>query len=134
MKQLTVILIGTMSNTAFSSVNHIKAKVFSSRFWSDRSFWNVFFLSGIKRVICSSLRYFQNSDFSQYQFSSRLLILIAHVYWTYLANIYLFKVSNRNTRKRCEIHIQSWQKYQNDVVDVVLVFWFMTLNIFHTFF
>ena len=38
------------------------------------------------------------------------------------ANIYLFEVNNRNTRKRCG----------NDVIDVV--FLLLTLNIFHTFF
>ena len=35
------------------------------------------------------------------------------------ANIYLFKVSNK--------------KHQNGVIDVVLVFLLLTLNIFHTF-
>ena len=49
-------------------------------------------------------------------------------------NIYLFKVNNRNTRKRCETCSQLTIKHQNDVFDVVLVFLLLTLNIFHTFF
>ena len=40
------------------------------------------------------------------------------------ANIYLFKVSNRNTRKTCEI-------CSNMISDLVLVF--LSLTIFHTF-
>ena len=33
------------------------------------------------------------------------------------ANIYLFKFSNRNTRKRCEICSKLTVKHQNDVSD-----------------
>ena len=44
--------------------------------------------------------------------------------WIYPANIYLFKVNNRNTGKKCE--------YKN-VIDVALVFLLLTLNRFHTF-
>ena len=49
---------------------------------------------------------------------------------TFLANIYLLKVSNRNTRKRCEICSKLTNK---NVIDVVLVFLLLTLNIFHNF-
>ena len=38
------------------------------------------------------------------------------------ANIFLFKVTKRNTRKRCEICSKLAIKHQNDVMDVVLVF------------
>ena len=38
------------------------------------------------------------------------------------ANIYLFKVNSRNTRKRCEICSNLTKKHQNNVIDVVLVF------------
>ena len=50
------------------------------------------------------------------------------------ANIHLFQVNNRNTKKRCEICSQLTIKYQNDVIDVVLVFLYLTLNIFLTLF
>ena len=39
-----------------------------------------------------------------------------------LANIYLFNVNNRNTRKRREIWTKLTIKHQKDVTDVVLVF------------
>ena len=48
-------------------------------------------------------------------------------------NVYLFQVINRNSRKRCEICLKLI-KYQNDVIDVILVFLLLTLNIFDTFF
>ena len=41
-------------------------------------------------------------------------------------NIYLFKVNNRNTWKRCEICLKLTIK----IIDVVLVFLLLTLNIF----
>ena len=44
-------------------------------------------------------------------------------------NNYLFKVINRNTRKRCEICSKLTIKHQHDVV----VFLLLTLNIFYTF-
>ena len=52
-----------------------------------------------------------------------------------LANIFLFKVNNRNTRKRCEICSKLTIKTpeRRDVTGVVLVFLLLTLNIFHTF-
>ena len=46
-------------------------------------------------------------------------------------NIYLLKVSNRNTRWRSEICSQS---SQNNAIDVVLVSLLLTLNISHTLF
>ena len=45
------------------------------------------------------------------------------------ANIYLFKVNNRNTRKRCEMCSKLKTKTLEDVNDVVLVFQLLTLNI-----
>ena len=45
--------------------------------------------------------------------------------------MYLFKVNNKSTRKRCEI---CSRLTINDVVDLVLVFLLLTLNIFHNFF
>ena len=50
------------------------------------------------------------------------------------ANIYLFKVNNRNNRKRCEICLKLTIKQQNDVIEVVLVFLLLTLKIFVNFF
>ena len=38
------------------------------------------------------------------------------------AKIYLFKLNNRNTRKRCEIYLNLRIKNQNDAIDVVLMF------------
>ena len=46
------------------------------------------------------------------------------------ANIYLFEVNNRNTRKRCET---CSKLTKNDVIDVILVFLLLTLIIFQTF-
>ena len=39
---------------------------------------------------------------------------IKHIWANYPANIYLFKVNNRNTRKRCEICSKLTIKHQND--------------------
>ena len=50
------------------------------------------------------------------------------------ANIYLFKVNNRKTRKRCEICSKLTMKIPERRPDVVLVFLLLILNIFHTFF
>ena len=49
----------------------------------------------------------------------------------YPANTYLFKVNNRNTTKRCEI--SSKLTINVDVIDVILVFLLLILNIFRTF-
>ena len=48
--------------------------------------------------------------------------------------IYLFKVNNRNTRKRCVIRSQLTIKTPDTVSDAVLLFLLLTLNIFHIFF
>ena len=50
------------------------------------------------------------------------------------ANIYLFKVNNRKTRKRCEICSKLTMKIPERRPDVVLVFLLLILNIFHAFF
>ena len=51
------------------------------------------------------------------------------------ANIYLFKINNRKTNKRCgicsKLTIKTHQKYATDIVLVSLL---LTLNVFHTFF
>ena len=51
----------------------------------------------------------------------------------FLANVDLFKVNNRNNRKRGEICSKLTIKAQNDVADVVLVSVLLTLNKFQTF-
>ena len=57
---------------------------------------------------------------------------------THPVNIYLLKVNDRDTRKKCEIcsklTIKTVEQRQTTSVDVVLVFLLLTLNIFHTFF
>ena len=54
------------------------------------------------------------------------------------ANMNLLKVNNRNTIKRCEICSKltttTKKTHQNDVIDLVLVFLLLTLNIVYTFF
>ena len=47
------------------------------------------------------------------------------------ANIYLFKVNNKNPRKRSEICLTV--KHRNDVNDVVPAFLLLTLNISYIF-
>ena len=45
--------------------------------------------------------------FANYDFATKAINLIIVDFWQfryYPANIYLFEVSNRNTRKRCEIY------------------------------
>ena len=54
--------------------------------------------------------------------------------YTNPANINLFKVSNRNTRKRCETWSKLTIKHQNEIIDIILMFLLLTLNIFYTFF
>ena len=49
------------------------------------------------------------------------------------ANIYLFKVSKRNTRKRGEVSSKLTRKHRNEIIGVVLVFLLLILNTFHTF-
>ena len=51
----------------------------------------------------------------------------------HLPNIYVFKVNNKNTRKRCDVCSKLTIKHQNDVNDVFLVFLLLTLDIFNTF-
>ena len=55
-------------------------------------------------------------------FFGRKLIVI------FPANIYLLKVSNRNTEKRCE------KRSRLIIIYAVLALLYFTLNIFHTFF
>ena len=50
------------------------------------------------------------------------------------ASIYLFKVNNRNTRKRCEMCSKLTRKTLEYVSDIVVMFLLLTLYIFHTFF
>ena len=50
------------------------------------------------------------------------------------AKTYLFKVSNRNTRKRCKICSKLIIKTLERRQYIVLLPWLLTLNIFHTFF
>ena len=47
-----------------------------------------------------------------------------------LANIYLFKVTNKNTRKRCEIYSKLTIKTPVNVIDIILVLIKLTLNKF----
>ena len=63
-----------------------------------------------------------------------LSIISVWLYKMYPTNIYLFKFNNRSTIKRCEICSKLTINHQNDVRDVLLVFFLLTLNIFHTFF
>ena len=59
---------------------------------------------------------------------------LVHEWGLYQANIYLFKVNNKNTIKRCEICSKLAIKTPGDITDIVLVFLLLTLNIFHTIF
>ena len=54
----------------------------------------------------------------------------------YLESISLFKVNNRNTKKRCEICSKSTKKHQNDISDLFTLktLFLLILNIFHTLF
>ena len=52
----------------------------------------------------------------------------------YPAINYLFKVNNRNTRKRCEICSKLAKKTQNDIIVVILVFFIVNcVHISHLF-
>ena len=55
------------------------------------------------------------------------------VAFTNLANIYLLKVINKNSRKALKYVKSQRQKHQNEVTDVVLVLLLLTSNIFHIF-
>ena len=55
------------------------------------------------------------------------------VAFTNLANIYLLKVINKNSRKAVKYVKSQRQKHQNEVTDVVLVLLLLTSNIFHIF-
>ena len=48
--------------------------------------------------------------------------------------IYLFQVNDWITGERCKICSKLTIKHQGDVIDIVLMFLWLTLNIFHTFF
>ena len=43
-------------------------------------------------------------------------------------NIYLFKVSNRNTRKKCKVFSKLAVNHQNNVIEVVLVFFIVNFE------
>ena len=49
------------------------------------------------------------------------------------ANIHLFQVNIRNTRKRCEICLKLTIKTLEDVIDAILVFLLLTENTFQPF-
>ena len=52
-------------------------------------------------------------------------VIFSKVFWNYQqgkVSLYLFKINNKSIRKRCEICSMLLIKYQNDVIDVVLVF------------
>ena len=51
----------------------------------------------------------------------------------YPAGIYLFKVNNMNARSVFEVCSNLTLKHQNDVIDVILVSFLITLSILHTF-
>ena len=55
-------------------------------------------------------------------------------YITIPAGNYMFKISNRNTGKKCEICSKLTIKIPAHAIGVVLVSLLLTLNIFHTFF
>ena len=50
------------------------------------------------------------------------------------ANIYFFKVNNRNTRKSWEVCSELTIRKQKDVIDVIVVFLLLILNMFYIFF
>ena len=50
------------------------------------------------------------------------------------ASIYLFKINNENTRRRCEILLKLTIKISEDVIDVVPLSLLLALNICHNFF
>ena len=50
------------------------------------------------------------------------------------AGIYLLKVNNRKTRKRCDLCSKLTIKTPEDAIGIVLVSLLLTLNIFHTLF
>ena len=59
-----------------------------------------------------------------------MLTFMSFMFLYYPVIIYLFKVTNRNTGKRCEICSRLTIKTLQRVIDVVLVFLLLTLNIF----
>ena len=49
----------------------------------------------------------------------------------FLTNIYMFTVNNRNIRRICELCLKL--RKNKNVIDVVLVFLLLTLNIYYAF-
>ena len=77
----------------------------------------------------SSITFRMLSHFSHVTFgyaNNNCMISITFYSAGHTANIYLFKVNGRNTRKRCEICSKLTIKTQNGVSDVVLVFFIVT--------
>ena len=68
---------------------------------------------------------FYNVDFNMLYFWKCFLCLIFE--WSVQNN-------HRNTRKNCETCSKLTIKKQKDVIDIVLVFLLLNLNIFHAFF
>ena len=75
------------------------------------------YLASFKKSACERVNFFLNNKSYLIQ-----------------ADIYLLKVSNRITRKRCEICLKSSIKTPGQRHDFVLVSLFLTLNIIHTLF
>ena len=70
-----------------------------------------------------------------YTTKGRSINLLFMNYGKYIpANIYLFKILNRNTTKRCEICSKLTFKTPERRLDVVLLFLLLALNIFYTFY
>ena len=95
---------------------------------SNLLFQSLYFLNTVtffqelpfQRIVCfSTTNFFTLTSFSMTLFIS----------W-YPVGIYLLKVNNRDTRKRCEI----CSKLTIKPIGVVLVSLLLTLNIFHTLF
>ena len=67
------------------------------------------------RICCHDL-----SCFFLYKLKPRALPELFFLWLTEPANIYLFKVNNKNTGKECEICSKLTVKHQNEVIDVAL--------------
>ena len=90
---------------------------------------NLFFVQRKLCMVHNTLFMFFNNNLSE--LISWLHLLTKDCLTSNPANMYLFKVNNRNTRKKCEICSNLAIKTPDAVV---LVFFLLTFNIFHTFF
>ena len=131
--QVTKSSIANEAYLALHHVNEVSKVVLPSRhITSDRYYGRVTCYVTSEQYLDTARDVFYNQDMVGFSYSNFLLILIS-----FSANIYLFKVNNRNTRKMCEIcsklKIKTPERRQRSLSGVFIVDFEHILHLFLVF-